>query len=212
MPEFLQALLASPWLYAVVLALAALDAFLPFTPSDSTVIAISVAAATGPPSIWLVLLAAVAGVLLGDYATYLAGRGAGPGLERRISRSAKGKQVYDWARRSMERRGPWVIVVARYVPAGRLASMLAAGAVRYPRGRFLLWDTVAGTIWAVACVSLGYLGGRAFEQNPLLGLVLALGIAAAVAGAVAGVRALSRRRRDTPRPELAGLSEAGTAR
>ncbi|WHT17659.1 hypothetical protein N8J89_31705 [Crossiella sp. CA-258035] len=53
--------------------------------------------------------------------------------------------------------------------------------------------------------------GRACEQNPLLGLVLALGIAAAVAGAVAGVRAVVRRR-GTPRPERAGLSGAGTAR
>ncbi|MGO1056519.1 DedA family protein [Crossiella sp. CA198] len=210
MPEFLQALLASPWLYLIVLAFAALDAVLPFTPSDSTVIAISVAAATGPPSIWLVLLAAIAGVLLGDYGTYLAGRGAGPGLERRLSRSRKGKQAYEWAQRAIRRQGPWVIVAARYIPAGRLASMLAAGAVGYPRGRFLLWDTVAGTIWAVACVAIGYLGGRAFEQNPLLGLLMALGIAAGLAGAVAGVRALWSRRRRAPRQRE--LSEAGTAR
>ena len=41
---------------------------------------------------------------------------------------------------------------------------------------------------------LGYLGGKAFEEHPWKGLLLAFGIAVAITGGVEGVRHFRRRR------------------
>jgi hypothetical protein len=51
--------------------------------------------------------------------------------------------------------------------------------IGYPRRRFRTGAAVAGIVWASYAFVLGRLGGKAFEHQPWIGLLLALGALAA---------------------------------
>ena len=85
-------------------------------------------------------------------------------------------------------------MVARFIPGGRTAVALSAGALGYRWRRFVAFDLVATLIWATYSALLGYYGGRTFES--FWGLVLALTTAFAIAGGIELVRWALRRRRD----------------
>jgi membrane-associated protein len=69
------------------------------------------------------------------------------------------------------------MVGARFIPGGRTATTLTMGATGYPRARFAGWDAVAAVLWAMYATLLGYLGGAAFEDDPLKGLALGVALA-----------------------------------
>ena len=83
-------------------------------------------------------------------------------------------------------------------PAGTLIT-LTAGTLAYPWRRFALFDAVAAVIWALYAGLLGYFGGKAFEDAPWKGLLLAFGLALAVTGGIELFRWLRRRRRAAAR-------------
>ena len=60
--------------------------------------------------------------------------------------------------------------------------------------RFVRFTAVAAVLWASFAAGLGYLGGRAFEERPLLGLVAALAVAAMITLGVELVRRIAARR------------------
>jgi membrane protein DedA with SNARE-associated domain len=64
--------------------------------------------------------------------------------------------------------------------------------------RFERLALVAAVLWASYAVLIGYAGGRAFEDDPLLALLLGFGLAAAVAVAVEAGRRLARAARRIP--------------
>jgi membrane-associated protein len=185
---------ASGWAYAIVFAVAFLDALVPIVPSETLVITAGVVAGAGDLSLALVVPAAMAGAFLGDNSAYLIGRRYGTRVTERYFRSEKAHHRLEWAERQLSERGGELIVVARFIPGGRTAVTLSAGMLRYPWRRFVLFDAIATLGWALYASLLGYFGGRAFEDAPWKGLLLALGIAFAVAGGVEGVRWLRRRR------------------
>ena len=183
----------SPWTYALILAIAALDALFPLVPSETTAIAAGVLAGAGELSLALVVAAAAAGAFVGDSSSYSVGRTFGERVTGRVFRGDKGRARREWAARTLERRGAYLIVVARFVPGGRTAATLTAGALGMRPPRFLRLAALAAAIWAAYASLLGYLGGRAFEEHPWQGLLLALALAAAVAAAVELVRRLRHR-------------------
>ncbi len=184
----------SNWSYLIVFAIAAIDAFFPIVPSEATAIAAGVVAGTGGLQVELVILAAAGGALLGDNITYFAGHFLGEPLDRRFFQSEKAKKRVDWARRTLDERGPYLIVVARFIPGGRTVTMFTAGFVEtFPWRRFIVFDLIACAIWGTYAVLLGYFGGKTFEEEPWKGLLLAFGIAIAVTAAVELYRHLRRR-------------------
>ena len=69
---------ASPWIYPALFALVVADAFLVVLPSETLVVALgALAAATGEPSLLLIVPVAALGALLGDALCYLIGRTIG---------------------------------------------------------------------------------------------------------------------------------------
>ena len=69
---------------------------------------------------------------------------------------------------------------ARFVPGGRTAVTVSSGVLRMRWARFAMFDGIAVIAWASYAARIGYLGGKAFEDNPIWGLLLGFGIAAAV--------------------------------
>ncbi len=187
---------ASAWAYVIIFLFAALDALVPVVPSEVSVITAGVVAAgSGGLSLPLIIIAAACGAFLGDNAAYLVGRRYGTRAKERFFRGDKGRKTVAWAERQLAERGGELIIIARFIPGGRTAVTLSAGASLYPWPRFAVFDAIAALLWACYASLLGYFGGKAFEGAAWKGLVLALGIAFAVTGSVEVVRWYLKRRR-----------------
>lgn len=190
MLESLTALVsASPWTYAIVLGLAAADALFPIFPSETAAIAAGVLAGAGDLSIAFVIAAAATGAFIGDNSSYAVGRTAGQTATRPLFRGEKGLARRRWAERTLDRRGGYLIVVARFIPGGRTATTLTAGVTRMRWPRFVSFAGLAAVLWASFAAGTGYLGGKTFEDNTLLGLGAAF---AAVLVITVGVELLRR--------------------
>jgi membrane-associated protein len=186
---------ASGWAYAAIFLVALLDAILPVVPSETSVITAGVVAASGDLSLPLVVVSATVGAAAGDNLAYLIGRRFGDPVTRRFFSSEKSRQRLAWARRQLGQRGGQLILVGRFIPGGRTVVTLTAGLLHYPWRRFVALDAVAAFVWALYAASLGYFGGRAFENAAWKGLLLALGVGFAIAGMAEAVRWLLHRRR-----------------
>lgn len=202
---------ASPWAYAAILAVAALDALLPLVPSETTLISAGVLAGAGDLQLGLVIAAGAAGAYAGDTSAYSLGRRFGPWVERRLFSGAKSARTKEWAERTLERRGGIIIFGARFVPGGRTATTVTAGLVRMRWARFAFFAGIAGIAWASYAGLVGYLGGRAFENDPLLGLLLGFAVAAGVYVVVESARRIRRRRRGGVRPSSRVVSRCVAA-
>jgi membrane protein DedA with SNARE-associated domain len=199
--------------YAIAIVLPALDAILPVLPSETAVITLGVATAgSTDPRIALLVACCAAGAFLGDNLCYLLGRRFAPWIERRFFRSEKGAKRRAWAERSLERYGMPLIVVCRFIPGGRTAVMLSCGIIRYDRRRFIIATAIAGVIWASYSFFIGRLGGKAFEDKPWAGLLLAFGGTLAVSGLIELVRRIRARRtqRQADSEEHADTEDCGT--
>jgi membrane-associated protein len=185
--------LSTPWGLLALAAVAAVDGFFPVVPSESLVVSAGVFAAAGDQSLALIIGAGALGAFTGDHTSYLIGRLARDRLTGRRRAGTRKAAAFDWASRVLAERGGTVIVVARYVPGGRTAVTLTAGAVHYPLSSFTLFDGIAAASWATYAALIGYLGGAAFEDEPLKGIVLGLGLALGVAGAIELLRHARRR-------------------
>ncbi len=193
--SIVDAVSGSNWSYLIVFTVAMIDAFFPIVPSEATAIAAGVVAGTGGLSVWVVILAASLGAIAGDNISFAGGHFLGERLNQRFFQGEKSKKRVEWARKTLDERGGYLIVVARFIPGGRTVTTFTAGFVDgMPWRRFIRYDVLAGVIWGSYTVLLGYFGGKTFEEEPWKGLLLAFGIALAVTGVVEVVRHLRRRR------------------
>jgi membrane-associated protein len=173
----------SPWTYAFLFGVAALDVVFPLVPSETSVILGGVLAGTGDLMLAGVIVAAAAGAILGDNTSYAIGRTVGPRLVERFFKGDRRKRV-DWAEKQVEERGGYLIVIGRFIPGGRTAVTLACGLLEMRWRKFITFDVAAAFVWAAYAALLGYVGGRTFEKNPLYGFLIAFAVALAITGAV----------------------------
>ncbi|MEV0315878.1 membrane protein DedA with SNARE-associated domain [Nonomuraea fuscirosea] len=184
--DLVEQVMSSPWLYVALFALALLDGFFPIVPAETSVITAGVFAATGETNLALVIVVAALGAFAGDHISYLIGN--------RSAGRLRDKKAFIWARGALAERGGLVLVVARYIPGGRTATTLTMGAVRHPLRSFTFFDAIAAGSWAVYSGLIGFFGGMAFENDPIKGLLLGLGIALSVTAVVEIVRWVRKRR------------------
>src|SRR4051812_47920182 len=122
------ALAGAPWMFLVVVLFAAVDGFFPPIPSESLVIALAaLAGSSGEPNIWLLVLVAALGAFAGDQIAYQIGTKVKV-RRLRILGSARGQAAIDWAEAALSKRGAAFIIAARYIPVGRVAVNMTAGA------------------------------------------------------------------------------------
>ena len=182
--------------YLIALVIPALDAIFPVLPSETAIITLGVTTAgSTDPRIALLVACAAIGAFLGDNLCYLLGRRYGPAVERRFFAGPKGARTRAWAERSLDRYGPQLIIVCRFIPGGRTAVTLTCGLIGYPRRRFVAATAVAAVIWALYAFLIGRIGGRAFEHNIWAGLAVAFGASIVISAAIEGIRRLRGRRR-----------------
>ncbi|NAZ76619.1 DedA family protein [Kineococcus sp. T13] len=176
----------SPWVLVAVLTLAALDAFLPPLPSESIVIGLAaISAHTGEPDLLALGCCALVGAFCGDNLTYAVGRRSP--LRGWIARHPRLEHAFARAGHQLERRGAFAVLAARYVPVGRVAVNLTAGAVRFPRRRFTALSALAACTWAGYSVAVGALAGHWIESTPLVGALLGIVLALVLGWLVDGL-------------------------
>jgi membrane-associated protein len=155
-----------------------------FLPGDSLLFTAGLLSSTAvaqPLPLPLVLVAAVAGALLGAQVGYLIGRRAGPALTDTVRRP-KVAAAMTRSQQLLDRYGHGrAIVLARFVPVVRTVLNPVAGALGVPARVFALWQVVGGVLWAVGLVLSGFLLGRSvpgIDQYllPVIGLIVAVSL------------------------------------
>jgi membrane-associated protein len=175
--------------YLIAFFMPALDAIVPVLPSETAIIALGVATAgSTDPRIALLVACAALGAFTGDNLAYLLGHRFGPFVERRFFSSEEGRQRRDWAEHSLGRFGIPIIIVCRFIPGGRTAITLSCGLIEYQHRKFMVATGIAAVIWALYAFFAGRLGGRAFEDKPWAGFLVAFGAALVLSGLVEAIR------------------------
>lgn len=199
---FVVDLAASPLVYVVLFALCLVDGFFPPVPSETALVAVAAIAVTsGQPVIAGVLGAAAAGAIAGDSIAYLIGRRIG--LER-LSRAERPRiaAAFAFAERQMRRRSASLILVGRYVPVGRVAVNMTAGATGLPYRRFIAISAIAGVAWSATSVGIA-LATSSVLHEPLVAAVVSMVVAGVLGVVVDRVIGRLGRRRDA-RPLTTG--------
>jgi len=170
----------SAWIYLLIVAIVFVDAFFPPFPSETVVVAAAaLGVATGQPNVWFVILLAASGAIGGDNLTFWFGRRLG--LTRfGWMRGARSVRAFDWARRGLDKRAGVLIITGRYIPVGRIAVNLTAGATGFSYRRFVPLSIIAGVCWSLYSVGVGVLAGAWFRETPLLGAAVAVVLAVVV--------------------------------
>ena len=194
--------------YLIAFGLPCFDAVVPILPSETVIIAFGVASAgSSDPRIFLILLCAAAGAWAGDNLAYLIGWRFGPWATRRFFSSEKGAARRDWAERSLHRFGIGLIIVCRFIPGGRTAVTLSCGLIRYSWRRFAVATAVAAVIWASYAFFAGRIGGKAFQDMPVVGFAVAFGGVLVISGLVELIRLIITWRKHRKQPEQKEKSE-----
>ncbi|MFJ4919527.1 DedA family protein [Streptomyces sp. NPDC088725] len=128
-----------------------------------------------------VLVASVAGALLGAQAGYWIGRRGGRALLAR-SRSRKLHEAAVRSEELLDRYGhAKAIVLARFVPVVRTVLNPLAGALNVPVRLFTLWQMIGGAVWTVGLVLAGYALGSSVPNVdryllPIVALVVVVSL------------------------------------
>ncbi|GGP31632.1 DedA family protein [Streptomyces melanogenes] len=157
-----------------------------FLPGDSLLFTaglLCVPGGDGPVSLSLpqVLLASVAGALVGAQVGYWIGRRGGRALLART----RSRKLHEGAARAEELLAKYghakAIVLARFVPIVRTVLNPLAGVLGVPAGVFALWQVVGGAVWTCGLVLGGYALGSSIPNVdryllPLVALVVAVSL------------------------------------
>ncbi len=194
---------ASPWLYVVLLAVTVIDGFFPPVPSETVLVAAAaVLASTG--ELWALIplgLVAALGAAIGDNIAFALGRRLGT-TRWAWMRRPRVAAAFTHAERALEQRSAALILGARYIPVGRVAVNMSAGALRFSWRRFLPLSVVAGISWSALSLTIGMLAGAWVKEQPLLSAGIGI-VVALVIGLIID-RVTAARRRRAPVAQLAG--------
>ncbi|MEU3331890.1 DedA family protein [Glutamicibacter creatinolyticus] len=165
------------WVLPLLFAFCLIDGVFPVVPSETFLVSLAaVGFGSGSPNLLLIFLIGVAGAIIGDQITFRIGRSIG---YRQFAwmRSGRAKKVLDFAARKLETSGALLIFTARYIPLGRVAVNLTAGATGYSYQRFTFFDVIGCITWGGFSVGIGAVAGNWLSDNKLLGVVLSVAIA-----------------------------------
>jgi membrane protein DedA with SNARE-associated domain len=174
--------------YLAVFAIIGLESFGIPLPGETTLIAAAIyAGATHRLSIVGIILAAIAGAILGDNLGYLIGHQGGYRLLVRYGRYIRFNEPrIKLARYLFMRFGGQVVFFGRFVAVLRAYAAFLAGTSRMRWRTFLLFNAAGGIVWASVYGTAAYFLGSGIQRisGPLgIGFAIA-GAAAIVAGAI----------------------------
>jgi membrane-associated protein len=105
--------------------------------------------------LWQLLVFIPIAAILGGQVGYFIGRYLGTAMFKPNARFLK-QRYLDEAHIFFEQRGPFAIVLARFVPIVRTLAPITAGAARMGYGAFTLFNVIGAVVWGVGLTLLGY--------------------------------------------------------
>jgi membrane-associated protein len=145
-----------------------------------------------------VLIAGIAGAVIGDSIGYGVGRRYGEAMLSKIpDRLLKPEHVRS-AEESIRNFGGKSVFIGRFTAALRALVPGLAGMSRLPYARFLAWNAAGGVVWASGFVLLGYLAGSQYKRIEHYANYIGLALLVAI-----GVALFVRHRRSRHRAEAA---------
>lgn len=167
-----EGLAASPWVFVVLFAFVAIDAFFPPVPSESLVIALAaLSLSTGSPDPWALAGVAAVAAFTGDLVAYTIGRRID--VQRLpFMRGRRVQSAFVWADRAFHQRPAPIIIAARYIPVGRVAVNMTAGTLRYRFRSFVGLAAIAAITWAAYSTLIGIGAGVWLHGRPFLAVAV----------------------------------------
>ncbi|QCH25859.1 Inner membrane protein YqjA [Mycobacteroides salmoniphilum] len=130
--------------------------------------------------LWQLLVFIPIAAILGGQVGYWIGRGIGTSMFKPEARFLK-QRYLDEAHAFFERRGPFAIVIARFVPIVRTLAPITAGAAKMSYPIFALYNILGAVVWGVGLTLLGYWLGQFEIIQKLLEPIFILIVLASVA-------------------------------
>jgi len=172
--------------YAGIFLLMLAESLFPPIPSELIIPFAGFAAASGSLDVWLVLLFATVGAVVGMLPWYFVGRIFGLGRVRALAdRYGRWATVnaaeVDTATQWFHRFGPVIVLLGRLIPLIRTLISVPAGLAGMPLWRFVLFSTIGALVWNSLLVGAGFLLAEHYElveswldpgTNIVLGLVV----------------------------------------
>src|SRR5437016_2852597 len=145
-------------------------------PGDSLLFTAGLLASQGHLNLWLLMLVAALGAILGDSAGYAFGKRMGPHLFMRKDSWFFTTRHLDRARHFYARHGGKTIFLARFLHFVRTLAPMIAGAADMHYGTFLFYNVFGGLFWAISVSALGYWLGNTVPNIdhyilPILGVI-----------------------------------------
>ena len=148
--------------WVITLLMAIESSFIPF-PSEVVIPpAAYMAAATGEMSLWLIILCATLGALIGATVNYVLALYLGRPIIYRFANSKLGhlclidEEKVKLAEHCFDEHGAIGTIVGRLVPAVRQLISIPAGLARMRFGRFLLYTAIGAGAWNCILGAIGY--------------------------------------------------------
>ncbi|OKL46052.1 hypothetical protein BM477_07695 [Boudabousia marimammalium] len=163
------------WILPILALFCLIDGFLPILPSESLIIALSSLSHTGRTvPLWSIIIAASLGAFIGDIGAYHVGRWL-PVEKIPLIRNFATPERLERARLALNRRGASYLLIARFIPIGRIAVNMTAGASHYARRRYIPTMIFADITWTSFSTLIGLAAGKFLGHHPLLAMVLGVG-------------------------------------
>jgi membrane-associated protein len=129
--------------------------------------------------LWQLLVFIPIAAILGSQVGYWIGRSIGTSMFKPDARFLKQKYL-DEAHEFFEKRGPFAIVLARFVPIVRTLAPITAGAAKMNYAVFTAFNVIGAIAWGVGLTLLGYwLGQFSIVQKllePIFILIVVLSV------------------------------------
>ncbi|WP_233515275.1 DedA family protein [Marinitenerispora sediminis] len=200
-----------------------IETFFPPMPSEAVLPGAGFLAYEGQMNVWLAILAATLGALVGAWGFYAIGALLGRERTKWLVEKMPLMEVEDFykAERFFERWGGIAVLVGRCVPLVRSFISVPAGIERMPIWKFSVYTFVGSAVWNSLWIGLGFAFGPAIKpvleewSGVISNAVLVVIALLFVWFVIVRVRKLLRRRRDGgqgPSAPAAPMPAAGEGR
>lgn len=145
-----------------------------FLPGDTLLIAAGIYAKEGKLNIAAVMIVAAIAATAGDSTAYMIGRHVGRRFFKKKDSVLFDPEHVAKAEKFYDKYGPKTLLVAHFLPVVRTFTPLLAGVAHMPYRRFLMFDAIGDSFWAVSVSLVGYYIGSRIPgiDNYILAIVL----------------------------------------
>ncbi len=125
------------------------------------VIAVGVICYLGLMPLSIAIISSITGAILGDWFWYFVGRNYASFV---ISKFPSLKEKIDSLNDKIQTKGNILAFLERYIYGGALLFPIALGVDRYPFKKYVIFESIGTTLWAILGVGLGYLLGSSAQE------------------------------------------------